>query len=101
MDEELVRKATGMLKVLADPTRLKILLTLKDSEHTVSQLCEKLGFEQSAMSHQLGKLRAARLVSVRRDGRNSLYAPCDHHIYSLLNHVQEHVAEREEKEDAL
>ena len=31
MDEELVRKATGMLKVLADPTRLKILLTLKDS----------------------------------------------------------------------
>ena len=101
MNEELVFKASRIFKVLGDPTRLKILLALEHKAHTVTELCELLGFEQSAMSHQLGTLRRARLVSVLREGRSSRYAPCDDHVYGLLKHVQEHAAEPEEEEYAL
>mgnify|MGYP000859099638 FL=1 len=93
MDNQMLRKASRMLKTMADPTRLRILLVLGEGEISVKGLCEQLGMEQSAISHQLSVLRRERLVTSRRQGRNSLYAPCDHHIYTLIDQVREHVEE--------
>lgn len=93
MDEVLLRKASRMLKTMADPTRLRILTVLGEGEISVKSLCLRLGMEQSAVSHQLAVLRRERLVASRRDGRSSLYAPCDHHIYTLMDQVREHAEE--------
>ena len=43
--------------MLSDPTRLKILLYLKDGEQNVTAITQAVEMEQSAVSHQLRLLR--------------------------------------------
>jgi ArsR family transcriptional regulator len=62
-----------LLKLLADPTRLRILHLLRGEELAVGELCEVLGMGQSRVSTHLGQLRQAGLVSDRRDGKRSFY----------------------------
>ena len=63
-----------VFQMLADPSRLRILLTLaRDGEMHVSALRDELGQSQPAVSHHLSLLRSRRLVSWRRDGKNNFY----------------------------
>jgi DNA-binding transcriptional ArsR family regulator len=60
-----------VFRMLADPSRLKILMTLAaGGELHVSALCNLLGHSQPAVSHHLGLLRSHHLVSRRREGKN-------------------------------
>lgn len=95
MREDLLLKASRMLKTLADPTRLRILVLLGERELSVKALSEALHMEQSATSHQLAVLKKERLITARRVGRQAFYAPCDQHIYSVLRQVKEHVQEED------
>lgn len=61
------------LSLIADPTRLRLLLLLKNEELSVAELQEILSLPQSNISAQLGKLKSAGLVSDRRSGKNRLY----------------------------
>lgn len=47
--------------------------------------------EQSAVSHQLKKLKEARLVKSRRVGKNMLYSQDDNHVYEILHMAVTHV----------
>ena len=49
---------------------------------------------QSAISHQLAALRAARLVEARREGKSVAYSLADDHVTALLEAGREHAAER-------
>src|ERR1700752_4419863 len=61
-------------KLLADESRLKILISLaRDGEQHVSALCQLLGQSQPAVSHHLTLLRMAGLVGFRRDGKFNFY----------------------------
>lgn len=61
-------------KLLADVSRLKILLALaRDGETHVSALCDMLHQSQPAVSHHLTLLRTAGLVGFRRDGKFNYY----------------------------
>ncbi len=63
-----------VFKLLADESRLKILLALsQDGELNVTSLCELLGQTQPAVSHHLTLLRMAGLVGYRRDGKHNYY----------------------------
>lgn len=93
LNDILISRASQMLKILADPTRLRILLTLEETEYSVNGLAEELGLEQSALSHQLSILRRERLVKARRDGKSVFYNPDDRHIYTILAQVKDHVKE--------
>ena len=63
-----------IFKLLADKSRLKILLALaREGELHVSALCELLGQSQPAVSHHLTLLRMAGLVGYRRDGKHNFY----------------------------
>lgn len=93
MDDKMIMKASRMLKILADPTRLRILMTLEETEYNVTELAGMLGLEQSALSHQLKVLKAERLVKSRRAGRSMYYAPDDTHIYTILDQIRDHMAE--------
>src|ERR1051325_3773945 len=81
-------------KVLGDVTRVRILDALARQAVPVCARAERLGFPQSAVSHQLRLLRAARLVKSRRDGQHIYYALDDHHIVRLFEQGLEHVEER-------
>lgn len=61
------------LSLIADPTRVRLLLLLKQEELSVAELQEVLSLPQSNISAQLSKLKAAGLVSDRRSGKNRLY----------------------------
>ena len=62
-----------MLRVVADPNRLRILLLLKAEELSVAELQEILVMGQSTISTHLSQLKQAALVEDRRIGKNSLY----------------------------
>jgi ArsR family transcriptional regulator len=62
-----------ILRVLADPNRLRILLLLRAEELSVAELQEILTMGQSTISTHLSQLKQAALVEDRRTGKNSLY----------------------------
>ncbi|HXS77884.1 MAG TPA: metalloregulator ArsR/SmtB family transcription factor [Terracidiphilus sp.] len=62
-----------MLRVVADPNRLRIVLLLKAEELSVAELQEILVMGQSTISTHLSQLKQAGLVEDRRIGKNSLY----------------------------
>src|ERR1700728_834417 len=62
-----------MLRVVADPNRLRILLLLKGEELSVAELQEILVMGQSTISTHLSQLKQAGLVEDRRAGKSSLY----------------------------
>ncbi|MCX6967093.1 MAG: metalloregulator ArsR/SmtB family transcription factor [Verrucomicrobia bacterium] len=67
------------LKLLADPTRLRLLLLLGEEELSVAEIQEILGMGQSRISSHLAQLKAARLVVDRRAGKNIYYGRSGHH----------------------
>ena len=60
-------------------------------ELCVCDLAAVLGMTKSAVSHQLGTLRAARLVKCRREGKSVFYSIDDDHVYKMLEGGLEHV----------
>jgi len=62
------------LRLLADPTRLRLLHLLQREELTVAELQEILGMGQSRISTHLSQLKSASLVRDRRAGKNIFYA---------------------------
>ncbi len=69
-----VSDVVGLLRTLSDPTRLRLLSALQDGEHSVTALCDQLQLAQPTVSHHLGRLRSARLVANRRDGKQVFYS---------------------------
>ncbi len=69
-----VGDVVGLLRTLSDPTRLRLLSALQDGEHSVTALCDELKLAQPTVSHHLGRLRSARLVANRRDGKQVFYS---------------------------
>jgi len=61
------------LKLISDPTRVRLLRLLHHQELTVAELQEILGMGQSRISTQLAQLRSAGLVGDRRVGKNIHY----------------------------
>jgi ArsR family transcriptional regulator len=62
-----------ILRVVADPNRLRILLLLRGEELSVAELQEILVMGQSTLSTHLSQLKQAGLVEDRRTGKNNLY----------------------------
>lgn len=88
-----IESVAGVFKLLGDPTRVRLVDALTHGERCVCDLAALVGMSESAISHQLRLLRAARLVRVRRLGRMAYYALDDHHVVGLLHDTQKHVQE--------
>src|SRR5947209_19291739 len=68
----------NLLRLLADPTRLRLLLLLEQEELSVAELQEILGMGQSRISSHLAQLKRAGVVEDRRVGKNVYYG-ANHH----------------------
>ena len=74
ISERTIHGLAQVFKLLADESRLKILLALaQDGELHVTALCDLLDQTQPAVSHHLTLLRMAQLVGFRRDGKHNYY----------------------------
>ena len=81
-------------KIMGDNTRLNLLMILEFGEFCVSDLAYLLNMSISAVSHQLKILRNAKLVKIRREGKNIFYSLDDGHIDSILKVSLEHILEK-------
>ncbi len=91
-DDEALQKLADLFKTLSDPTRVKILFALSTGELCVCDLAALLQMSQSAISHQLRLLRAARIVRYRKQGKNVFYSLDDDHVVHLFEQGLAHVS---------
>lgn len=82
-------EAAEMLKVLANPARLRILCALLPGERCVGDLEQALGASQSYVSGQLARMRAEGLVACDRDGRTIRYRLHDPRLAPVLERLYE------------
>ncbi len=93
LSEKTIQRLSDTFKVLGDPTRLKIINALTKRELCVCDISELLDMTQSAISHQLRKLRDMKLVKYRKEGRTVYYSLDDQHILHLFCQGLDHVLE--------
>ncbi|GLZ48876.1 transcriptional regulator [Actinomycetospora sp. NBRC 106375] len=91
LDPQAVDAVAQTLQALATPSRLRILLRLREGAATVGELASAVAMEQSAVSHQLRVLRHLGLVTGTRAGRSISYELHDGHVAQLLDEAIYHV----------
>lgn len=90
-----VERAAELLKALASPLRLGIVLELRHhGERCVHELVEALAVPQPLVSQHLRVLRGARLIQGRREGREVRYALVDDHIAHIAGDAVAHSQEQ-------
>lgn len=101
MDEMLqnARRAASFLKALSHEGRLLILCHLASGEKSVTDLEELLSARQAAVSQQLARLRAERLVCSRRDGKTIYYSIDDDRAKRMIEVVYDMFCKSDAKAD--
>lgn len=89
----LLEKLALTYKILGDPTRLKMVMALKSGEMCVCDLAAFAGVSESAVSHQLRRLRDLALVKHRRDGQALYYSLDDEHVSAMIEIGLAHLLE--------
>lgn len=85
-----VEIATGTFRILADPTRLRLVREFLKGPQSVGALAAACGVSASAISHQLQRLRDLHLVSFTRQGNTLLYSLTDEHVGSFCREALYH-----------
>jgi len=86
--------ATGdLLRALAAPVRIAIVLQLRGSQRCVHELVDALGVAQPLISQHLRVLKAAGVVRGERHGREVVYRLVDAHLAHIVVDAVDHVEE--------
>lgn len=91
LDTSVVSDIAETFKMLAAPTRVRILRALSREELCVCDLSEVLGLSISATSHQLQAMRRAGIVHHRAEGKLAYYRLRDPFVLALLDDCFRHV----------
>ena len=86
--------AADLLRVLANPHRVAIVMALQSDEQCVHELVEALSLPQPLVSQHLRILKAQRVVTGRRRGREIAYSLLDLHVGHIVADAVEHAKER-------
>lgn len=79
-----VEVAVEVFRLLADATRIRIVLALRDGELSVNSLADAVERSPAAVSQHLAKLRWGKIVRVRQDGNRMFYRLTDEHATRLV-----------------
>lgn len=90
---EILDAAGELLRALAAPVRIAIVLQLRESQRCVHELVDALGVPQPLVSQHLKILKAAGVVSGERSGREVLYRLADHHLAHIVVDAVDHAGE--------
>ncbi len=82
-----------LLRALAAPVRIAIVLQLRESHRCVHELVDALGVPQPLVSQHLKILKAAGVVAGERSGREVLYRLADHHLAHIVVDAVAHASE--------
>ena len=84
MHKDTLELMADYLRTLAQPTRLKILYSLKGGERCVCDIVEATGEEQANVSRHLGVLRRSGVLRCRKQGVQAFYSVADPRVFALL-----------------
>jgi DNA-binding transcriptional ArsR family regulator len=84
-DSQFVELAVEVFAMLADATRVRIILALRDGELPVHQLAEMVHKSPPAVSQHLAKMRLGRIVAARQDGTRVFYRLENEHAQRLVS----------------
>jgi DNA-binding transcriptional ArsR family regulator len=84
-DSQFVELAVEVFSMLADATRVRVVLALRDGELSVNRLAEIVDKSPAAVSQHLAKLRLARIVTTRQEGQRVFYRLENEHASQLVS----------------
>jgi DNA-binding transcriptional ArsR family regulator len=84
-DSQYVELAVEVFGMLADATRVRLVLALRDEEMSVNHLAEIVEKSPAAVSQHLAKLRLARFVTTRQEGTRVFYRLANEHASQLVS----------------
>jgi DNA-binding transcriptional ArsR family regulator len=85
--EDLAELIARRFRVLADPSRVRMLDLLRDGELSVNAIAEQLGAGQQNVSKHLSVLADAGMVDRRKDGNRVYYGIADEGVFALCEQV--------------
>ena len=91
--EDILKRISEFFKVLGDPTRIKIINILFQSEMCVCDITAVMNMNQPAISAQLRVLKTANLVKYRKDGKSVYYSLSDEHVKQIYDQGMLHITE--------
>lgn len=83
-EDSSVELAVEVFSMLADATRVRIILALENRELSVSNLADIVDKSPASVSQHLAKLRLARIVLTRQDGTKIFYRLANEHASQLV-----------------
>jgi DNA-binding transcriptional ArsR family regulator len=98
MNQRYFEKKAGILKAIAQPTRLKILELLKDRERCVCEIYPALDYEQPSISKHLNFMKRAGILDSRKEGLRIIYWIKAPEVVGILQQT-ENIMQREMEED--
>jgi ArsR family transcriptional regulator len=87
MEEEIFELKAGILKVFAQPTRLKILECLRRGEKSIHEIVHAIHGEQSNISRHISLMQKNHIVTTRKDGVMVMVKVKDTEIFNILDRV--------------
>jgi ArsR family transcriptional regulator len=87
MEERILELKAEVLKVLAQPTRLKILELLRNGEKCICEIVPAINGEQSNISRHISLMQKSQLVTTRKDGVKVMVKVKDPKIFEILDSV--------------
>jgi ArsR family transcriptional regulator len=87
MEERALELKAEVLKVLAQPTRLKILELLRNGERCICEIVPAINGEQSNISKHISLMQKSQLVTTRKDGVKVMVKVSDPKIFEILDSI--------------
>jgi DNA-binding transcriptional ArsR family regulator len=87
IQDDLAELVARRFRLLAEPTRIRLLDRLRDGEATVGELSQSLGASQQNISKHLGVLADAGILGRRKDGNHVYYRIVDESVFALCEQV--------------
>ena len=84
VDSPTVELAVEVFSMLADATRVRLILALGEGELPVNALAERVGKPASAVSQHLAKMRLGGMVATRQEGTKVFYRLQNDHARQLV-----------------
>jgi DNA-binding transcriptional ArsR family regulator len=99
LNPEQIAEVADVLRLLGEPSRLRILFACLAEPAPVGQLAERVRIPRALVSHHLRLLRASRLLRSERHGKQVIYAPLDERVRCIVVDLAQHVVRKPERED--
>jgi DNA-binding transcriptional ArsR family regulator len=87
--QENATRASDMMKLLGHPHRLMILCELNQGERSVTELCQKIGINQSPLSQHLARMRHEGVVESRRQAQSVYYSLAGPEVATIVSMLYE------------